>query len=250
MNLISIITACLLSLIVSIFGVSVGGSSLITIPLLIWLGMTSKNAVATNMFALIFLSASGVIGFRRQKEPAYYKIIAVFSALTICGSFIGAHLILAINKEMLKTIIAIMVCVVGCFLLFKKDLGVREEKGGISKAKLLVGALLTFILGIYGGFFSAGYVTLLSYVLIFTLGLNFLQAAFITKIFNTFSSFAACIFFYYHGLIDFSIGIPLAVFMSLGALLGAKLAVSKGNLWVRNLFIVSAIVLAVKLLLF
>lgn len=250
MNLISISIVCFLSFIVSIFSVSVGGTSLITVPVLIWLGMVSKNAVATNMFALIFLSMGGAVGFRKEIKSSQYKMIAIFLILTICGSLIGANLIWIINKDILKKVIAIMICIIAISFLFKKGLGIQEKKGKISKMKFIAGVLLIFILGIYGGFFSGGYVTLLSYVLVSTFGLNFLQTASVTKIFNIFSSLAACTFFYHRSLIDFSIGIPLALSMSLGAFLGAKLAITKGNLWIRHLFIIGAMVLAIKLLFF
>lgn len=250
MSLISVLIVCLLSFFVSIFSISVGGTSLITVPALISLGMISKNAVATNMFALIFLSMSGAIGFRKETRIPYHKMIAFFSILTICGSVVGANLILAIEKDILKKVIAIMICIIVSSFFLKKDLGIQERNEKISKIALGSGALLIFILGIYGGFFSGGYVTLLSYVLILIFGFNFLQVAFITKIFNIFSSLVACAFFYYHGLIDFSVGIPLAFSMSIGAFLGAKLALAKGNLWVRNIFIIAVILLAIKLLIF
>ena len=250
MDIISILTICFIAFVVCVIGVSVGGTSLITVPVLIWLGMVPKDAIATNMFALIFFSISGAVGFRREMKPAYYKMIAVFSILTICGSFMGANLVLAVNEEMLKKAIAVIMCIVGGFLLFTKDLGIHERVGKISKFKFFAGVLSVFILGIYSGFFSGGYVILLSCVFILFFGFNFLQAAFITKIFNIFSSSAACAFFYHHGLIDFSVGIPLAVSMSSGAFLGAKLAVMKGNLWVKKVLIIAVIVLAIKLLVF
>jgi len=250
MSLISVLIASFLSFIVSIFSVSVGGTSLITVPVLISLGMISKNAVATNMFALIFLSVSGALGLRREIKTTHYRMVSFFSILTICGSLIGANLILVIEKDILKKMIAIMACIIAISFLLKRDLGIRERKEKISKMKFVSGSLLIFILGIYGGFFSGGYVTLLSYVLILILGWHFLRVAFITKIFNIFSSSVACSFFYYHGLIDFSVGIPLAISMFLGAFLGSKLAIKKGNLWIRNVFIIATILLAVKLLFF
>jgi len=250
MDIIGIFAVCLISLLVGAITVSIGGTSLITVPVLVWLGMTPENAIATNMFALIFLSISGAIGFRKKMKPNHYKMMTVFSILTICGSFIGANLVLIINENVLRRIIAIIMCIVAGSLLYKKDLGIQETKGEISKLRFFAGSLLILILGVYGGFFSGGYVTLLSYVLILSFGFNFLQVAFITKIFNIFSSLAACVFFYYHGLINFSVGIPLAVSMFSGAFLGAKLAIAKGSLWVRNLFIVVVILLAIKLLAF
>ena len=218
MSFISVLIACFLSFIVSIFSVSVGGTSLITVPVLISLGMSSKNAVATNMFALIFLSMIGAVGFRKVIRETHYRMLTFFSILTICGSLIGANFILVMDKDVLKKVIAIMICIIASSFLLKKDLGIQERKEKISKMKFVSSTLSIFILGIYGGFFSGGYVTILSYVLILTLGLNFLQVAFITKIFNIFSSLVACAFFYYHGFIDFSVGVPLALSMSSGAL--------------------------------
>ncbi len=179
-----------------------------------------------------------------------YKMLAFFSILTICGSLIGATFILAIDKDVLKNVIGIMICVMASSFLLKKDLGLQERKEKFSRIQFISSAFSIFLLGIYGGFFSGGYVTLISYVLILILGFNFLQAAFITKIFNIFSSITASLFFYYHGLIDFSVGIPLAISMSLGAFLGARLAIIKGNLWIRNVFIIAVIILAIKLLFF
>jgi len=242
--------SCFLSFVVSIFSVSVGGTSLITVPLLISLGMVSRNAVATNMFALIFLSLSGAAGFRKEIRKNQLKILAPLCVLTGIGSLIGAHLVLAIEPDVLKMVIAIMICIFSGSFFLKKSLGIQESDEKISNARIAIGTSAVFVLGVYGGFFSGGYVTLLSYVLVLTFGLSFLQVAFITKIFNIFSSLIACAFFYYHGLIDFSVGVPLAFSMSLGAFLGSKLAMQKGNIWVRNLFIVAAVFFAVKLLFF
>ncbi|MFC2170154.1 TSUP family transporter [Acidobacteriota bacterium] len=102
---------------------------------------------------------------------------------------------LAIEKDILKKVIAIMIFFIASSFLLRKGLGILEKKEKISKLKFVGGALLVFILGIYGGFFSGGYVTFLSYVFILIFGLNFLQVAFVTKIFNMFSSIVACAFF-------------------------------------------------------
>ncbi len=249
-SVIDIIIACFFCFAVSIISVSIGGTSLLTVPFLIWLGMNSKNAVATNMFALTFLSLSGALSFKRKIEPINIKMISVFLILTVLGSLLGAGFIAVINQDVLKKIIAVMIVVMTCSLFLNKELGVRQYMAKKSKMKFVVGTILIFILGIYGGFFSGGYIIILTYVLILMFGLDFLQAAFLTKIFNVFSSLAACISFYYSHLIDFYVGIPLAVSMSLGAYWGAKFSIKKGNVWVRNLFVIAVILFAVKLLFF
>lgn len=88
MDTISILTISLVAFVVGIISVSVGGTSLITVPLLIWLGLPAKNAIATNMFALVFLSISGAIGFKNQIKSTHYKTVALLALLTIVGSFL------------------------------------------------------------------------------------------------------------------------------------------------------------------
>jgi len=247
MDFIAILVASLTSLITSFFSVSVGGTSLITVPVLMFLGMSPKTAVATNMFALIFLSLSGAAGLKKASKKEQFNLLAFLSMLTVGGSFLGAKIILTIDQDFLEKVIAAVILAMACLLLFKKDVGIQVLKGRICSAGLIMGSILVFILGIYGGFFSGGYVTLLSFVLLLIFRLNFLQVAFATKVLNVFSSTTAFVLFSTHGLVDFSFGIPMACTMSFGAILGAKWAIKKGDLWIRNLFFLVVAGLALKL---
>ncbi len=250
MDFIAILVAIVVSFITSVFSVSVGGTSLVTVPVLILLGVPPKTAVATNMFALIFLSLSGAAGLKEASKKEHVKFIVFLSVLTVGGSYLGAKIILTIDQEFLKKVIAVAILVMACLLLFRKDAGIQVLKKRLSRAGLISGSLLVFILGIYGGFFSGGYVTLLSFVLMLVFHWNFLQVAFATKVMNFFSSTTAFVLFCAGGLIDFSFGIPMACAMSLGAFLGAKLAIEKGERWVRNLFFLVVAGFALKLFFF
>jgi uncharacterized membrane protein YfcA len=245
MDFIAILVASLTSLITSFFSVSVGGTSLITVPVLMFLGMSPKSAVATNMFALIFLSLSGAAGLKKASKKEQFNLLAFLSMLTVGGSFLGAKIILTIDQDFLEKVIAAVILAMACLLLFKKDMGIQVLKGRICSAGLIMGSILVFILGFYGGFFSGGYVTLLSFVLLLIFRLNFLQVAFATKVLNVFSSTTAFVLFSTH--VDFSFGIPMACTMSFGAILGAKWAIKKGDLWIRNLFFLVVAGLALKL---
>jgi len=242
-----IFVACIVSFLVSIFSTSVGGTSLITVPLLISLGMSPKEAVATNMFALIFLSAGGAGGFWRMRKEISLKLLFFFSILTIAGSVIGAYFIISINKDVLKIVIATTVVLMSFSLFIKRRMGVESQEKGLTFEKITLTSLLVFALGAYGGFFSGGYVTVLTYILILIANFNFLQAAFLTKTLNVFSSLSACVLFLLQNLIDFRVGWPMALSVSLGAYSGAKIALSKGDVWIRNLFFVAIILLAIRL---
>ncbi|MFA6296777.1 MAG: sulfite exporter TauE/SafE family protein [Patescibacteria group bacterium] len=250
MSLFVILGLCIIYFVVGIFSVSVGGTTLVMVPLLIYAGMDIKTAIATNMFALIFLSLSGMFGFRKEIKKQHIWWLIAFVILTLISSFLGAKLVLGINEEILKKIIAVIIILAAGTLFIKKDAGLNENKNKIAVWKIIVGLILVFVLGVYGGFFSGGYVTILTYVLILFFGLSFLQSAFDTKVINFFSSGIACVIFFVNNLIDFRLGLIFAVFISIGALFGTKLAIKKGNKWIRIIYLTAIFILAIKLLLF
>ena len=109
---------------------------------------------------------------------------------------------------------------------------------------------LTFLLGIYGGFFSGGYVTLLTAAYVALFRMTFVQAIATTKVANVFSSAIATAVFMRHGLVNYRLGIILGVTMFTGALFGARFAIRIGNLWLRRIFLAAVWALGLKALLF
>jgi hypothetical protein len=110
--------------------------------------------------------------------------------------------------------------------------------------------MATFMLGIYGGFFSGGYVTLLtaSYVTLFRM--TFVEAIATTKLINVFSSLVATIVFIVRGLVDYKLGIILSITMFIGGIIGSHFALKLSNIWLRRIFLITVITLALKTLLF
>jgi hypothetical protein len=111
------------------------------------------------------------------------------------------------------------------------------------------GYAATFLLAIYGGFFSGGYVTMLTAVFVVLFGMTLLQAVATTKLINVFSSGVATLIFVLRGVVDPKLGIILGVSMFLGAVLGARIALFLSTVWLRRIFIAAVLGLAVKLLL-
>jgi hypothetical protein len=113
---------------------------------------------------------------------------------------------------------------------------------------LAAGYAATFLLAIYGGFFSGGYVTLLTVAFTVFLGMTFLQAIATTKVINVFSSAVATLVFVYRGVVDLKLGIGLGIVMFLGALLGSRLTLLLSTIWLRRIFIAAVVCLAIKML--
>jgi uncharacterized membrane protein YfcA len=115
-------------------------------------------------------------------------------------------------------------------------------------ALLIVGYVATFLLGIYGGLYSGGYVTILTAVFVAFLGMNFGEAVAATKWVNVFSSSVATAVFMWQGLVNYKLGILLGVTMFVGAYVGAHYAAKMNDLWLRRIFLATVFILALKTL--
>lgn len=243
--------ACLVVVFAATSFVSVvtGGTSLITVPVMIQLGIEPHVAVATNMFSLVFLSLGGTVPFLRADLIPRARL-PMLLGLTLAGSILGAFLLLIVPTRSMPLIVALaMISVVG-FTLTRQTAGVEPVRANLSPASLWTGYLLTFLLGIYGGFFSGGYIAFLTAVCVAFLGMTYLEAVGLTKVLNLSSSLVATIVFASRGLIDWKHGLSLSLVSFAGASLGAIVARRMSNLLLRRIFQITVVALALKTICF
>jgi hypothetical protein len=234
----------LLFFMTSVVGVVTGSNSLVTVPVMFQFGIDPRVAVATNMFGLTFMSIGATIPFLgkgvidRRKMP---KLLV----LTLIGSAIGAALVGMITGSALKIIVSVSMIAVTIFTLWKRGAGVAKTET-ISPNAIVLAYVLTFLLGIYGGLYSGGYVTMLTAAYVAFFGMTFTEAVANTKLINVFSSLVASAIFAYQGLIDYKLGIILAVTMFIAAYIGAKTVTKLNDVWLKRIFIATVLILAVK----
>jgi uncharacterized protein len=231
----------------SVLSVVTGSGSLITVPAMISLGMEPHVAVATNMLALTFMSIGGALPFLRQR--AIHRTYLMPSiVLTLIGSGLGAFLLVAVPIRAIRLTVAVAMITVTIFTLWKKDLGLSTAETRVSRPAVIAGYVVTFLLAVYGGFFSGGYVTILTAAFIVLFGMTFLQAVATTKVMNIFSSAIATAVFLWQGIVNLRLGIILGAVMFLGALLGGQIALQLSAVWLRRIFVIAVLGLAVKML--
>lgn len=201
----------------SVISVVTGSTSLVTVPVMMVFGIEPHIAVATNMMALIFMTLGGSLPFT-HKGVLERRVLPLSITLTLVGSALGALLLLHVPVRALQLTIAIAMIAVAAFSLARKESGTSAKS--VSFAKEAVGYFATFLLAVYGGFFSGGYVTMLTAVFVFLFGLTFLQSVATTKVVNLFSSAVATLIFAWHGVVDYKLGAILGGTMFLGALVG------------------------------
>ena len=76
---------------------------------------------------------------------------------------------------------------------------------------------------------------------------DFLRASACAKVVNLATNLAALAFFLPAGLVLYGIAIPMGLANIAGAQVGTRLALKGGNLWVRRLFLLLALILLSKL---
>ena len=225
----------------SVVGVVTGSNSLIAVPVMFKAGIDPKVAVATNMFALLFMAIGGTIPFVRQRRFEVRKLWP-FLGLTAVSSTIGALLVGVISADGIKAIVAVAMIAVALFILLKPTGGAPRQ---LSSAAIPLTYVLVFVLGIYGGLFSGGYVTVLTAVCVGMYGMQYGEAVGATKLINVVSSGVATIAFMWQGLVDYKLGLILGLTMFVGAYVGAHYAAKLDDIWLRRVFLTAVFLLAI-----
>jgi uncharacterized membrane protein YfcA len=229
----------------SIIGVITGGNSLVNVPVMIMLGMSPRTAVATNMFAVTFMTASATARFAREGRVVTRLSVAL-SAIMLVTSAVGAQLTVALPEKAVKATVAASMVAMLVFLVAKPRFGsVAVET---TPAKRAFGWAASVVLGIYGGLYSGGFTTLLTFVVVSLFGLQLLDAVGMTKLVNLVSCAAATVVFSYGGVVDYKLAAPLSVSMLVGGWVGAHVAIKQGEKFVRVVFLSMIAILAAKLL--
>jgi uncharacterized protein len=230
------------------FGTLIGGSSIVTIPTLILLGLPPHTAIGTDRFGIIGVGISGWYKFHKKKL-INYRIGLIVAIPVLFGTAIGANLVLQISEDILKYVIAITNVILVALLLFKRDMGVEKRKTAIKKKEYAVGASLSFMNGIYGGFYGAMAGTFSIYILIGWFRQTFIQSAATQKIGSIFMTVTAATIFALNDAVDYPLGLAMLAGCLVGSYLGAHYAERIGNVWVKRMFVVFIIVAIAKMIL-
>jgi len=232
-------------IVATFYGVSVGGAGLIITPLLIFLGFTAQEAVATSIFGYTGMLLVGFVGFHKAGKIDY-KVGVPGAVIMGLGALAGAFIMPQIPNEILKKIIGGFIIIILIILLADKSKGIYSVE--LSGMRNKVGFVLVFLLGITGSVVSGGVGILASYILLYFFGYTFVEGAGTRKPMFVARMVAPVVVYSFVGLINWQYGTVLLLSGMIGSYFGTKFALSKGSQWVRTLFIIVVLVSGVKLL--
>lgn len=224
-----------------------GSGSLITLPLLMFLGLSPHQANATNRVAIFFQNLVAVRNFRQQKMlHARQELYLVIPALI--GSAVGASLAIQVNEEVLNTFIGILLFVMFFLILFKPDRWVKQQAGLVSGKGKVLRIIIFFFIGVYGGFIQAGVGFFLLAGLVLGVGYDLIKAnAVKVLIVFTYTALALGIFIW-SGQVNYLYGLVLAVGNASGAYVASKYAKQIGVKYIRFILLAAVFIAGLKVL--
>ena len=220
-----------------------GGGSLITLPMMIFLGLPPTIANGTNRVQLIFQNIFAVYGFK-TKGISNFKFSSYLSISALLGSIIGAYIAIDFNENDFKKLLSIIMILVMFSILLKN----KRETLEINKIKnKWPSILIFFFIGIYGGFIHAG----VGFLMILTLSkINYLKIAhsnsikvFVALIFST----AAFLIFLYEGKVNWIYGINIGIGSAIGGFFASRWSYNKSDKKFRYFLSLIILIMAIRL---
>jgi uncharacterized membrane protein YfcA len=233
-----IISLVMLSFVAGFIDAVVGGGGLIQIPaLLISLPKTPLPTIfGTNKIAA--LAGTSISALHYSKRINFnYKLLFSISICAGLASFLGAKVVCFINVNTLKPIILVVLILIAIYTFLKKDLGTVQTKNLSFDKQLIYGSLIGIMVGFYDGFFGPGTGSFFVLGFVVILGFEFVQASAYSKVINCMTNISALLVFIKQGNYILELAIIMSVCNITGNVIGTRLALKKGNTFVRTIFL-------------
>lgn len=248
MEPVTFILAMAIAFIASIVGGMVGGSFLILIPALLFLGLDIHYVIGISKVLIV---AAGLAAFNYIRAgKVNLKFCLPYTLLMMAGAVIGSFIVIELDKKPLQMAIGVIMLVIALFILVNKNFGVKPIKIRLKGRHIVLAASLFFILGIYLGFYAAAASIFSIMILSGILKKDFVQSIGTARFLDLGAGVVAAIIFTSKGLIDYKVAIPMGVVYITGAWLGSHITLKKGAAWIRYPLIIITVAFAIKLLFF
>jgi uncharacterized membrane protein YfcA len=229
--------------------VMAAGGSLLTVPVMVFLGLPGPVANGTNRIAIIAQNIAAVGSFFRDGFSDF-RLSASLAATASVGAFAGALVGAELEGEWFNRTIAFTMIAVLILMLTGRDRP-RPEPDASAKAKNLVwGHVLMVGAGFWGGFIQIGVGFLMMPILYRVMGLDLVRTnmhkVFIALVF----SFVALWVFASKAPIAWDAGAALAAGNAIGGWMGAHATMTRGETFIKRALFAVLVAMAVKLVFF
>ncbi len=227
-----------------------GGGSLVSFPTLIWLGVPSIAANATNKAAIWLGTIGSVWGYRRELrgvDPRVYALIVP----SVIGGITGAVLLYRTPAVVFDRLVPVLILFATCLFIAQEALQRRFDLSAAHTARshwLSWTMLFQLAVALYGGYFGAGIGILMLAALSLMGHTDIHRMNGLKNLLATCINGVAVAYFVFAGLVISSDALVMAVGAVVGGVGGANIARRIGRVAVRRIVVVVGFVMALSLM--
>jgi len=224
-----------------------GSGSLISLPLLVFLGLNTNVANGTNRISVLLQSLVATFSFKKKKIFRWNEIILI-SIYSVLGALPGAFIATKVPKEILNYSLGFLLVFMFFIVWLKPEKWLKKKSDSNISKNRFIEFLIYFFIGVYGGFIQAGVGFFLLSALVLFSGYELVKAnALKVYITGLFTLIVLPIFIYYNQ-VNYIYGGLLSVGSVVGAYIASKMAIKKGASFIRFFLLLIIFASAIKLL--
>ncbi|MEV1010750.1 TSUP family transporter [Streptomyces sp. NPDC049881] len=228
----------------------VGGGGLVQLPaLLIGLPphLPPTYALGTNKVVSLCGTAVSAVTYARR-APLDVRAALRLGAVALASAAGGALFASAVDKDVLQPVIMVVLLAVAAFVVARPRFGGAAPGAAPSRRRRAAAVLVAGVgVGFYDGLIGPGTGTFLVIALVSLLRMSLLTASATAKVVNVGTNVGGLLVFASHGAVLWGLFPFMAAFNMAGGWTGARMAVRRGNGFVRVVLLVVVTALVARL---
>ncbi|MFD2570238.1 sulfite exporter TauE/SafE family protein [Spirosoma soli] len=234
----TILTLCGFSFVAGFIDAIIGGGGLIQTPAMLFTlpQYPVPTLIGTTKIPSLAGSLMGAFQYSRRVAVAG-RFIGPMMAIAFGASWLGSWTLSRVPNNFMKPLALVILVSVFIYTLTRKDFGQLAHHVISARRQRWRMWVMGAVIGFYDGFFGPGTGSFLVLGFIALIGFDFLKASAHAKLVNAATNLASVLFFINKGGLLYHVALPMAVANLSGAFLGARLAILKGNHFIRVFFL-------------
>ncbi|NUN48152.1 MAG: TSUP family transporter [Candidatus Brocadiae bacterium] len=227
-----------------------GGGGILTIPTIeLAFRPSIPEVLGTNKFVGTSGSSTATVRFLLRGKMD--RLVAwLGGGMAGIGAVFGAVAVASLGKiddRITRPVFGVLLILMALYMFFKPQFGGENAWAGPTPRNLAILVSGGLLIGFYDGFFGPGTGSFLVFVMVRFLRFDFVVGTGNAKAMNFASNITSLATFIWKGLVIWPVAIPMGVANALGSWVGSSIAIAQGARFVRWVFLLAAVAIAVRM---
>ena len=205
-------------------------------------------ANVSNTVGLVFGSAGGVVGYRRELAGQGRRMLSL-AVPTAAGAILGAFLLLVLPQDVFKGVVPVLIAIAIVLVLIQprlsRHINAEDEGGWVAGVLLPIG---TFLTAIYGGYFGAAQGVILMSVFMILIDDSLQRLNALKNVFAAVVNGIAAVYFVIFASVSWEPALLIAVSSVAGSQVGALVGRRLSPTLLRAVVVAAGVAGLIKLL--